>query len=113
MPSKTSATGGNSTGLGTPAKVLVVCVLTSSWSSISDDEQMGISARKFIENVDARSKGKGFFYPWKYLNYAAGFQDPMAGLAEGMIERLRAVSGRFDPEGTFQTLVPGGFKLFN
>jgi hypothetical protein len=56
MPSKTSATGGNSTELGTPTKVLVVCVLTSSWSDISDEEQMGIFARKFIEDVDARSK---------------------------------------------------------
>jgi hypothetical protein len=62
MPSKTSATGGNSTELGTPTKVLVVCVLTSSWSDISDEEQMGIFARKFIEDVDARSKEKGIFY---------------------------------------------------
>jgi hypothetical protein len=63
MPSKTSATGGNSTWLGTPTKFLLVCVLISTWSDISDDEQMGIFARKFIEDVDARSKEKGVFYP--------------------------------------------------
>jgi hypothetical protein len=112
MPSKTPATGGNSTGLGTLAKILVICVLTSSWSNISDDEQMAIFARKFIEDVDTRSKEKGVFYPWRYLNYAAAFQGPMAGLAEGTIERLRDVSGKFDPDEAFQTLVPRGFKLF-
>jgi hypothetical protein len=113
MPPKTSTTGGNSTRLGTPAKLLAVCVVASSWSDISDDEQMGIFARKFIEDVDARSKEKGVFYPWKYPNYAAMFQDPMVGLADGTIERFRDVSGKFDPEGAFQTLVLAVFKPFS
>jgi hypothetical protein len=51
--------------------------------------------------VDSTSKEMGVWYPWKYLNYAAAFQDPIAGVRE----RLRDVSGKFDPEGAFQTLV--------
>jgi hypothetical protein len=47
------------------------------------------------------------FYPLEYLNYAAAFQDPIAGLAEGTIERLRDVSAKLDPEGPFQNFGSG------
>jgi len=112
MPSKAAAAGGNCTGLGSPTKSLIVCVLTSSWTDISGDEQMKASSQKFIEDVDARSREAGLFYPFKYLNYAAAFQDPIEGFAAGTKEILQLASKKYDPEGIFQTLVPGGFKLF-
>lgn len=50
--------------------------------------------------------------PWLYLNYAAQDQDPIASYGADSVERLKAASRKFDPQGLFQRNVPGGFKLF-
>jgi hypothetical protein len=49
---------------------------------------------------------------WLYLNFAAGFQDPLKGYGEESLRRLRGVARRYDPEGFFQKYT-GGFKLWN
>lgn len=48
---------------------------------------------------------------WVYLNYAAPTQDPLKGYGEANVELIRTVANAYDPEGFFQTRVPGGFKI--
>jgi hypothetical protein len=52
------------------------------------------------------------FHPYKYLNFAASFQDPLASYGGIELRRMKKVARKYDPTGVFQTQVPGGFKLF-
>lgn len=66
------------------------------------------TAKKFIEEVDELSKSAGLFSRYKYVNYSAGYQDPISGDGDETKSNLLAVSKKYDPEGFFQTGVPGG-----
>lgn len=67
---------------------------------------------KLIANIEVQAKAQQLYLPFKYLNYAASFQDPMTGYGSTIKERLQNISRKYDPKGFFQTNVPGGFKLF-
>ena len=111
MAANAAARGENSVGLGTPEGPLVICVLTYSWNLQTGDEQMKIAAQEFIKEVDALSQTAGLFHPFKYLNYAAEFQNPINSMNSETLEFMRKVSAKYDPSGVFQSLVPGGFKI--
>lgn len=65
-----------------------------------------------IEDIDAEAIQRGQAVPYKYLDYAWDFQDPIGSYGGGNVEKLKEVSKKFDPKGLFQKGVPGGFKLF-
>lgn len=111
ITAKSVAYGGNSTGLDTSQGSLVLCILTYSWEDKSDDVRMDETAKRFIEEVDKSSKSAGLFNRYKYVNYSAGYQDPISGYGDEIKSSLQAVSKKYDPEGFFQTGVPGGFKI--
>ncbi|KAM0133448.1 hypothetical protein ACHAP3_005974 [Botrytis cinerea] len=111
ITAKSAAAGGNSTGLDTSQGSLVICVLTYSWDDASDDTRMDETAKKFIEEVDELSKSAGLFNRYKYVNYSAGYQNPIIGYGDEMKMSLQKVSKKYDPEGFFQIGVPGGFKI--
>jgi hypothetical protein len=46
-----------------------------------------------------------------YLNYADSSQDPLGSYGVNNVGFMRDVAARYDPEGVFQTRIPGGFKL--
>ena len=46
-----------------------------------------------------------------YLDYAFENQNPLKSYGLENVEKLKAVSEKYDPRGVFQTLVPGGFKI--
>lgn len=111
ITAKSAAAGGNSTGLDTSQGSLVICVLTYSWDDASDDTRMDEMAKNFIEEVDELSKIEGLFNRYKYVNYSAGYQNPIIGYGDEMKMSLQKVSKKYDPEGFFQIGVPGGFKI--
>ena len=45
------------------------------------------------------------------MNYAYPTQPVIASYGGENVRFLRNVSNKFDPQGVFQKLVPGGFKL--
>jgi hypothetical protein len=61
--------------------------------------------RGFAENID------GGVLPWLHLNYAHGSQDVLQSYGAENVAKLKAVSARYDPDGVFQKLCPGGFKM--
>jgi hypothetical protein len=54
----------------------------------------------------------GLLNPFVYLNYAFQEEDPIASYGAENVEFLREVSKDVDPEGVFQRLARGGFKLW-
>ncbi|KAI3535209.1 FAD binding domain-containing protein [Colletotrichum filicis] len=48
---------------------------------------------------------------WRYLNYADPSQDPIKTYGSANVDFIREVAAKYDPEGKFQTRIPGGFKI--
>ncbi|KAI1470847.1 uncharacterized protein F4812DRAFT_419232 [Daldinia caldariorum] len=61
--------------------------------------------RAFASNIE------GGVVPWVYLNYAHSSQEVLQSYGPENIRRLREASSKYDPEGIFQRLCPGGFKI--
>ncbi|KAF8250243.1 FAD-binding domain-containing protein [Wilcoxina mikolae CBS 423.85] len=103
--------GGNVLGLSTEDAPLMVCSFGWEWSSEIDDALV-ISG---IENVRRRSvtaaKEMGLYHDYIYMNYAAPDQEPVESYGEQEREFLKMVQEKYDPEGVFRRLVPGGFKV--
>jgi hypothetical protein len=69
------------------------------------------SLRDLIEAVEELTQAEGLYHPYKYLNFAAWFQDPFGGYGKEQKMKLREVARKYDPTGVFQRQLPGGFKL--
>lgn len=82
-----------------------------SWSDAADDElfrQTGIDA---LKELDEYAKSEGKYNEYVYLNYADRTQNPLRGYGPENLEYIEKVAGTYDPDGVFQTQVPGGFKI--
>ena len=104
--------GGNALGLDPNDGDLVLIFVNISWNDTADDEAINQQTRRFLEEVEARASSLCMLRRWKYLNYAAQWQDPVGSYGSLNSEKLRSASRRYDPERVFQKQVPGGFKLF-
>ena len=102
---------GNALGLEASDDPLVLCLLSVTWTQVQDDATINRVTQTLIEDIDRNTKAAGLFYRFKYLNYAAPFQDPISSYGPASKVQLQAVGEEYDPEGFFQTSVPGGFKL--
>ncbi|KAI1451983.1 hypothetical protein F4805DRAFT_449317 [Annulohypoxylon moriforme] len=61
--------------------------------------------RGFASNIE------GGLMPWIYLNYAHPSQEVLQSYGPENIRRIREASSKYDPEGVFQRLCSGGFKI--
>ena len=103
--------GGNSLGLDASDGDLVNVLLTVQWMQKSDDAAINKAAQGLFTQAEAASKALGTYNPYLYLNYAADFQNPIAGYGAASVTNLQTVSKKYDPGQLFQKQVPGGFKL--
>lgn len=91
-------------------KTVVVAQLTGTWKDPKDTAAVETTALKLIDSIDREARAADMNTGYIYLNYAHAGQNVFG---EGQRkERLREVSRQYDPEGIFQRVVPGGFKLF-
>lgn len=104
--------GGNSLGLDPANGPLVNFLLTVTWDDPADDALVTAKAQELYERSEAAAAEMGVQEDYLYLNYAAEWQDPIAGYGADVVARLQATSKKYDPRGVFQKQVPGGFKLF-
>lgn len=106
------ATGGNVLGLEDSNDDLVIALAMVSWNTAALDSMGRNAAKGFVDAAQSKAKSMRVYSRYIYTNYAADFQDPMAGYGEKSLAFLREVSRKYDPQGTFQKQVPGGFKLW-
>ncbi|KAI0204952.1 FAD-binding domain-containing protein [Astrocystis sublimbata] len=109
---KCGATGGNVTGLTPDDGPLVSVLVLMNWNDKQDDDIILAAAKNLLEAIDEDATTKGQAVPYKYMNYAASFQDPIRSYGDENKTFMLSVSKKYDPEGLFQNGVPGGFKLF-
>lgn len=104
--------GGNSLGLADTKGPFIICLISLTWDSATDDTSLVGDANKLILDIEMKAKARNVFKKFKYLNYANVNQPVVEGYGAGNVVRLRAVSKLYDPRGIFQQAVPGGFKMF-
>ncbi|KAB8299324.1 hypothetical protein EYC80_001397 [Monilinia laxa] len=109
---KSAATGGNVLGLTTAEGPLIILFFRATWEKKSDDDLVTKTAKDLFAKIEAFAKAEKYYNKWQYLNYAASWQDPIAGYGEENHAKLRRTSIAYDLEGVFQRAVTGGFKLF-
>ncbi|KAL8951437.1 MAG: hypothetical protein Q9222_002598 [Ikaeria aurantiellina] len=107
-----STSGGNALNLSPNSGPQVLALQTIQWANAADDALVRATANSIFEQADEVADQMGMQREWIYLNYADKSQDPLGSYGEGSLGRLRSVSERYDPQGVFQRMVPGGFKLF-
>ena len=112
ITSKSQRNGDNAMGLDPRDGNLVLVFINISWSEPIDDKLVGAQGKRFLKEVESFAQGQGKLHQWKYLNYAAQWQDPITGYGHANKEKLRAASRKYDPTQIYQKQVPGGFKLF-
>jgi hypothetical protein len=109
---KSEENGGNSLGLKPSDGPLVSILLLSYWKNKTDDDTVIKFKKTVLEQIKAVASENGTLIPYVYMNYAFNHQDPIASYGVANKTKLQEVSKEYDPEGIFQTSVPGGFKLF-
>jgi hypothetical protein len=90
--------------------VFLQIVFTFDGAEATDGFDEGL--KDLIDAVEKLTKAEGVYHPYKYLNFAAWFQDPLGSYGREQKQKLRQVARKYDPTGMFQTQVPGGFKLW-
>ncbi|KAE8454649.1 hypothetical protein EG329_000272 [Mollisiaceae sp. DMI_Dod_QoI] len=110
MLQQTAKNGGNAMGL-TADTPLMLFLLEVTWDNASDQPAVLQFAQNFISEANATAHSMGVNHPYVHLNHAAAAQNPFFGYGEKNLKKLRAASAKYDPQGTFQKLVPGFFKL--
>lgn len=109
---KTASAGGNSLGIDPSEGPLMSILILSFWQNKADDDKIHSTFRDVIEAIDLDASRRGTAVSYKYMNYAAPFQDPISSYGTENRAKLQAASKKYDPEGLFQKGVSGGWKLF-
>jgi hypothetical protein len=104
--------GGNPLGLNVSQGPLVSVLLLSYWENREDDETIATTMREVLEKIKKDAEVRETLVPYTFMNYASQWQDPIGSYGAENKAKLQEVSKKYDPEGLFQSSVPGGFKLF-
>jgi hypothetical protein len=81
------------------------------WGDVADDTQVKNIMNGIISKSTALAQSRGLYNRYLYENYAYIEQDVFSGYGEANKNRLIKISRDYDPEGVFQYLQPGYFKL--
>ncbi|KAL4976059.1 hypothetical protein BDW66DRAFT_159987 [Aspergillus desertorum] len=71
-----------------PEKNLVLVLVSNYWSDVTDSSALHDGTRALIEDIDALAKSEGLEERFRYMNYAAAWQDVVAGYGEESVREL-------------------------
>ncbi|KAL4962379.1 uncharacterized protein BDV14DRAFT_178507 [Aspergillus stella-maris] len=108
---KMSNAGGNALGLDASGGSVLLLHVLGMWEKASDDETIHQFLDEFFDTVAQEAESRDFENKFIYMNYASQFQDVISSYGEGNKARLQEIASKYDPEGVYQSLQPGHFKL--
>ena len=82
-----------------------------SWQGAEQDALFQKAGADLVDRIRAYAESIGADNPYLYLDYADITQDPLASYGAESVKKMKAAAKKYDPEGVFQNLVPGGFKI--
>ncbi|KAL8910197.1 MAG: hypothetical protein Q9171_004495 [Xanthocarpia ochracea] len=103
--------GGNALGITEEDGPLTLMNVAIMWSDEADDERIMAAAERIIERARNVAREMGLVSRYIYQNYASRGQDVFGGYGVENLRRLREIRRVYDPDGVFQRLQPGYFKL--
>lgn len=103
--------GGDILGIDLPSNGLILTICSASFTLASDYAYMSKATDQLLEDLISASKSLGVYNRFIDMNHAKAVQNPIAGYGTENWEFLNATAAKYDPDGVFQTLKPGGFKL--
>ncbi|TKX22577.1 FAD-binding domain-containing protein 27 [Elsinoe australis] len=108
---KMQKNGGNPLGLKVEDGPFMMVQMSVWWADAKDDDLIYKSTSDILGAIKAESKSRGKDADYVYMNYAAPFQDVIAGYGEENKNKLKDIAKKYDPKMVFQELQPGYFKL--
>ncbi|KAJ4293485.1 hypothetical protein N0V90_008768 [Kalmusia sp. IMI 367209] len=103
--------GGNALGLSDHDGPLLLLLSNMMWADGADDGRIIAANKRIIDRTTLEAKKRGLFVEYVYMNYASQFQDVISSYGSENQAALKAVARKYDPQGVFQVLQPGYFKL--
>lgn len=103
--------GGNAMDISPSDGPLFIVLINPAWKLSGDDERIFAEVDGLMKDLRSLAREKGLLHRYIFTNYGHSKDDVMSGYGAESLERLRAASKKYDPEGVFQQAVPGGFKL--
>ncbi|KAL4974750.1 FAD binding domain protein [Aspergillus desertorum] len=104
--------GGNVLGLDdVPPEGLILVLLSASFNSTRDDPAVDAAAEKLGHNIINAAKAEGAYNDYVDYNHPGRWQHPIASYGRRNQRFIRETAERYDPDGVFQVLCPGGFKI--
>jgi hypothetical protein len=107
----------NALGLSDRAEPLMLISFEIYWLSAVHNAYFEHFTRRIHKAMIERAAKMQMLHRFVYLNYAASWQDPFDGYGKENICRLKRIQERlrkkYDPEGMFDELMPGGKRLSN
>ncbi|KAH7047422.1 FAD binding domain protein, partial [Macrophomina phaseolina] len=111
MMARMKERGGNALGLEDEKEPLVLVNVNVMWREEADDKAVLSAAANTVRKVNEKAKSVNLHHEFEYMNYASQYQDPVSSYGAENNARLLAIAEKYDPEGVFQKLQPGYFKL--
>ncbi|KAF7197964.1 FAD-dependent monooxygenase CTB5 [Pseudocercospora fuligena] len=103
--------GGNILGLNRFNENLILYEPYLKWSSSADDHLFESQAQWLRDEIESFAKELGVDNEFVYLDYADKNQKPLESYGRENVAQMRKAAAKYDPEGVFQYMLPGGFKL--
>lgn len=103
--------GGNALGLTEADGPLMLFSYNPAWKNATLDDGITVASRQLLDDVVAYGRERGLMRSYIYLNYAEPWADVFGSYGEENKERLLGIAEKYDPEGIFLRLQPGGIKL--
>lgn len=103
--------GGNALGISAADGPLILLNLAFMWEDPSDDTAILTACQNIVNLTVAKAQALGLDNPYIYMNYASQFQSVVPSYGAANHAKLVATAKKYDPDGVFQTLQPGYFKL--
>ncbi|KAL9118079.1 MAG: hypothetical protein Q9187_005380 [Circinaria calcarea] len=81
------------------------------WQNANDDATVRAAPIATSEKWKELGEKRGSYVPFLFMNDASRDQNPLAAYGSTNVEKLKAVSRKYDPSQVFQTLQNDGFLL--
>ncbi|CCO31803.1 hypothetical protein BN14_05853 [Rhizoctonia solani AG-1 IB] len=103
--------GGNVLGLQATGDPLVIVTYMFTWIRAEDDDKVYSGIDKLISTSTSLAESQNQLDDYIYLNYAGSGQKPIESYGLAQVKFLQRVKAKYDPEGVFEKLCRGGFKI--
>ncbi|KAK4184090.1 hypothetical protein QBC35DRAFT_466772 [Podospora australis] len=103
--------GGNVMGVERHSSDGVLWLATAMVETAEQEAKAYPLVKAWVEEVKKYAASLDGLLEWTYLNYADKSQDPLGSYGKENLRKIKAAADKYDPQGVFQKLVPGGFKI--